>query len=65
MAKHFSDVREPKNQSKTHWSVPQIHNFNQEANGGSDVDDSREHVTSGPQTAANYGKPSPFSKKRK
>lgn len=41
---HYSDEREPKSSSKTHWSVPQVHNFNKEENAGSEHDSSREHV---------------------
>jgi hypothetical protein len=41
---HFSDNREPKNQSNTHWSVPQIDNFNSKESGGAEHDPSRDHI---------------------
>jgi hypothetical protein len=52
MSKHFSDKREPKNSSKTHWSVPQIHNFNETPSNGAEHDPSREHIE-GPQAKKN------------
>ena len=41
---HYSDKREPENKSKTHWSVPQVHDINKKENGGAKHDPSREHI---------------------
>jgi hypothetical protein len=48
MSTHYSDIREPKGQSKVHFSVKDLHRPDLKPNAGSDVDYSTDHITSGP-----------------
>jgi hypothetical protein len=41
---HFSDKREPKGQSKTHFSIKDLHNPNQAQMKGNDANYSRDHI---------------------
>ena len=50
--------------TKQNPSVKGLHRPNKAPMGGNEASMDRSHVTSGPQTSANYNQPAPFTKRK-